>query len=93
MKRLFFIALCFEIGFVLIVIPWSAFWDRNYFAELLPPLRSVITNNFVRGAVSGLGLINVSVGLLELVSLLVARASDRPVSLTPSQLTEDPPLR
>lgn len=89
MKRLLLVAFSLEIGFVLIVIPWSAFWDRNYFAELLPALHGLITNNFVRGAVSGLGLINVSVGLAELVSILMARAPDRPASISPSQLAKD----
>lgn len=89
MKRLLFVAFFFEIGFVLIVIPWSAFWDRNYFAQLLPPLQTIMTNNFVRGAVSGLGLINVSVGLAELVSILMARTSDRAASINPSQLAKD----
>ena len=71
----------FEIGLVLIVVPWLSFWDRNYFAQLAPPLQALITNNFVRGAVSGLGLINVSVGLAELVSIVLARSADRPASI------------
>ena len=90
MKRLLFVAFVVEVGFVLIVIPWSSFWDRNYFAQLLPPLHSLMTNNFMRGAVSGLGVINVSAGLVELVSILMARASDRPVSINPA--TVDRPL-
>lgn len=73
----------FEIGLVLIVIPWLAFWDRNYFAQLAPPLQALITNNFVRGAVSGLGLINVVAGLAELVSIVLARSADRPASIKP----------
>jgi hypothetical protein len=89
MKRLLFVAFFLEIGLVLIVIPWSAFWDRNYFAQLLPPLQHVMTNNFVRGAVSGLGLLNVSVGLVELVSILMTRVSNRPVTINPSSLAED----
>ena len=89
MKRLLLVAFFLEIGFVLIVIPWSAFWDRNYFAELMPPLQALITNNFVRGAVSGLGIINVVVGLGELLSVLTARASERPASINPSQLAND----
>lgn len=84
MRRLLLVAFFFEIGLVLIVIPWSAFWDRNYFAQLAPPLEALITNNFVRGAVSGLGMINVSVGLVELVSIVLARAADRPASIKPS---------
>ena len=89
MKRLLLVAFFLEIGFVLIVIPWSAFWDRNYFAELLPPLQALMTNNFVRGAVSGLGLVNVSVGLTELVSIVMARSPDRPASISPARFTEE----
>ena len=73
MKRLLLIAFFFEIGFALLVVPWSAFWDRNYFAEALPPVHAFITNNFVRGAVSGLGLINIFAGLGEIISILLAR--------------------
>jgi hypothetical protein len=88
-KRLLLVAFFFEIGFVLIVVPWSAFWDRNYFAQVAPPLEALITNNFFRGAVSGLGVINVLAGLAELVSMVLARSAERPVSIKPSQLAED----
>ena len=76
MKRLFIVAFFFEIGFALVVVPWSAFWDRNYFAETVPAIHAVITNNFVRGAVSGLGIINLIAGLGELISILLARNTD-----------------
>ena len=89
MKRLVLVAFFFEIGFVLIVVPWSAFWDRNYFAQVAPPLEALITNNFFRGAVSGLGVINILAGLAELVSMVLARNAERPVSIKPSQLAED----
>ena len=46
-----------------------------------PPF--MITNNFVRGAVSGLGLINISAGLVELASIILARSADRPASIKP----------
>ena len=89
MKRLMFAALSIEIGLVLIVIPWSAFWERNYFAQLLPPLHGIITNHFLRGAVSGIGLINLSVGLAELVSILTGRGPTRHVSVNPSHAAND----
>jgi hypothetical protein len=88
-KRLLLIAFFFEVGFVLIVIPWSAFWDRNYFAQLAPALGAVITNDFVRGAVSGLGLINVLAGLADLVALVLARSAERPASIKPTRFVED----
>jgi hypothetical protein len=31
-----FVALFVEIGLLLVVLPWSGFWDRNYFGAALP---------------------------------------------------------
>ena len=76
LKRLLIVAFLFEIGFALLVVPWSAFWDRNYFAEAVPVIHTVITNNFVRGAVSGLGVINLASGLSELIAIFLARNTD-----------------
>ena len=56
---------------LLTVLPWSTFWARNYFAETWPILRRIITNNFVRGAVSGLGIVNLVVGFADLSLLFV----------------------
>jgi hypothetical protein len=75
-KRLLIVAFFFEFGIALLVVPWSSFWDRNYFAEAVPTLHMFITNNFVRGAVSGLGLVNLAAGLVELISILLARHSE-----------------
>jgi hypothetical protein len=88
-KRLVLVVFFFEVGVVLIFIPWSAFWDRNYFAQLVPPIQTAITNNFFRGAVSGLGVINIVAGLAELVSVVFTHSSDRPASLNPSGLAKD----
>ncbi|MEZ5284004.1 MAG: hypothetical protein R2712_04180 [Vicinamibacterales bacterium] len=60
------------------LIPWSRFWERNYFAILVPALQSVITNHFVRGAISGLGLVNLWLALLELGEMLLGRRGERP---------------
>ena len=91
MSRLLLVALFLEVGFVLIVAPWSSFWDRNYFAESLPLLDAIISNNYVRGAVSGLGVINIAAGIVELFSLLVSRHVERQPasSISPSHATED----
>ena len=49
-------ALFVEVGFVLLVVPWSVLWDRNYFIDVFPQLHALLTSNYVRGAVSGLGV-------------------------------------
>ena len=79
MKRLLLIAFFLEVGFVLILVPWSPFWDRNYFAQHLPLVEAVIKNNFFRGAVSGLGVLNILMGIGEIASLFLARGQE-PVS-------------
>ena len=68
------IALLIELGLLLIVVPWSVFWERNYFSQLSPALYAVLTNNYVRGAITGLGAVNVLAALADL-SLLVRRRS------------------
>jgi hypothetical protein len=72
-RRLLLIAYFIESGLLLLVVPWSAYWDRNYFFQTLPVLESAFRNHFVRGAVSGLGFVNVVAGLAELVTLLSPR--------------------
>ena len=57
------------------LIPWSAFWERNYFVEGSAAFAAVFTSNYTRGAVTGLGLINVYAALAEL-SDLFGRKSD-----------------
>lgn len=59
-------------GLLLLVLPWSGFWETNYFAAW-PPVRDIVTNNFVRGGVSGLGIVNLAVGFIELFVVLSAR--------------------
>ncbi len=70
LNRLLFTAYFLEVGLILVVVPWSTFWDRNYFAESLPLLQAVVHNNFVRGAVSGIGVLNLAAGLADLRALL-----------------------
>ena len=66
-------ALLLEIGLLLVLIPWSRFWEHNYFADLMPAVQFVITNNYVRGAVSGLGLVNIWIALAELGAIIARR--------------------
>ena len=63
-----------QVGLLLIVMPWwPALWEHNYFALAWPPLRTVLTNNFVRGAVSGLGIVNLFAGFADLAYLFASR--------------------
>jgi hypothetical protein len=54
-------------------VPWSSYWDRNYFAASLPALQAIIHNNFVRGAVTGVGVINLCAGFADLGAIFAWR--------------------
>ena len=72
--RLLFLAYFIEVGLVLLVVPWSPFWERNYFLGLWPALGEVTRSNLVRGAVSGLGIINLWAAMAELATLFGLRS-------------------
>jgi hypothetical protein len=53
------------VGMVLIVVPWTVLWEANYLLQPLPLLRSILLNPFARGAVSGLGVVNILLAIDE----------------------------
>jgi hypothetical protein len=51
----------FEVGVVLLFLPWLSLWDRNYFLSHYPSLRPFVLNPSVRGVVTGLGALDIVV--------------------------------
>jgi hypothetical protein len=47
-----------ELGLLLILLPWSNLWDGNYFLNRFPVLIPILLNPYLRGAISGLGVID-----------------------------------
>ena len=84
LTRLIFAAYFLEAGLILIVVPWSGFWDQNGLASWLPSAGAWITSPFVRGAVTGIGVITAIAGFLELAGVFGLR---RPADMgdSPSQ--------
>jgi hypothetical protein len=67
-----YILISFEVGILLLILPWSVqFWEENFFLYVLserlgaPWLPEVVASGWVRGAVAGLGLFNVILGIRE----------------------------
>lgn len=61
------------VGIILIVVPWTALWDTNYLLQPYPSLRALLLSGYVRGTVSGLGLVNIVLALDEAHQHLRAR--------------------
>jgi hypothetical protein len=72
-RRLVLVTFFVEVGLLLMVLPWSGFWDRNYFVYAIPALEPLFTSPFFRGAVSGLGLLNLGAALSELLPAAIGR--------------------
>ena len=72
----FFILICFEIGILLVILPWvpSPSWNENYLLVLAadkahwPWLALAMKSGYARGAVSGLGLLNILLGVWEIIN-------------------------
>lgn len=92
-----YIVVSLEIGLLLVIIPWySQFWEENYFLYLmtekfnagwLPPL---VTSGWMRGAVTGLGLLNIVIGIREIAIFrrVVADLNQRTTSRTSTSEAE-----
>ncbi len=59
--RVLCMLLLFEVGVILLFLPWLSLWDRNYFLSHYPSLRLVMLNPSVRGVVTGLGALDILV--------------------------------
>jgi hypothetical protein len=66
--RLLFAAYFLEAGIVLLVLPWSSFWDRNLFVTWFPAVERLLGSPYARGAVSGVGVITAIAGMFELAA-------------------------
>ena len=76
---IFYIILCLEIGIVLTLLPWVpqgtlglSDWGNNYFLLYAARktgshgLQAVVASGWVRGAVSGVGLLNLGIAFWEI---------------------------
>lgn len=76
---IFYIILCLEIGIVLTLLPWIpqgtlglSDWGNNYFLLYaarktgLNGLQTVVASGWMRGAVTGVGLLNIGIAFWEI---------------------------
>jgi hypothetical protein len=76
---IFYIILCLEIGLVLALLPWIpqgtlglSDWGNNYFLLYaarktgVHALQTVVASGWMRGAVTGVGLLNIGIAFWEI---------------------------
>lgn len=57
-----------ELGMILLVLPWTSFYTNNTALSAYPALKSIVDHGFFRGAISGLGILNVWIGISDAVA-------------------------
>src|SRR5215470_6691420 len=102
---IFYIILCLEIGIFLTVAPWwpqgmwgFSDWGNNYFLLYAASktgsqtLQTVVASGWVRGAVSGIGLLNLGIAIWEIFHFKqTVTALQNQIAMPPAKRNEDQP--
>jgi hypothetical protein len=64
-----FVSFCLALGLFLLIFPWTDLWEANYFSTWIPEWHQYWDNLYVRGAVSGVGVVNLYIALVEMFRL------------------------
>jgi hypothetical protein len=60
---------CLEAGVIFLVAPWTRLWTLHPLLHHSPHVALIADNPFVRGFVSGFGIVHLMIGVSELVRL------------------------
>src|SRR6185437_10159522 len=99
---IFYIILCLEIGIFLTVLPWwpqgmwgLSDWGNNYFLLYAARrtgyygLQAVVASGWVRGAVTGVGLLNLGIAFWEIFNFKQTVWALRRQTGTPNNAKDD----
>ena len=78
LTSIIFVIFCFEVGLFLLIYPWTDAWANNYFAWIAPgsiqaPWNEFWNNSYVRGALSGVGVVNLWIAITEVFQMFARR--------------------
>jgi hypothetical protein len=98
---IFFIILCLILGAYLILSPWTSLfgsWDNNYLLVFaadktdLPILQKTVASTWFRGAVTGLGVLNIIIACWEIAhfrkSVEMLRTEDLSANRKPNKTVQ-----
>ena len=66
---LLIVIVCLELGLFLLVFPWTDYWTSNYFATFIPQYFWIWDSAYFKGAISGLGVVNLCICVSEILRL------------------------
>ena len=54
-------------GIILVWLPWTGAWENNLALLYWPQIEIVVFNSFFKGAVRGLGIVNILIGIHDVI--------------------------
>ena len=75
---LLFALYCLEAGLFFLVVPWTRVWTLNSLLHSHSTLAILAANPFVRGFISGLGVVHIMVGIRDIVRMSARRREENP---------------
>ena len=68
MSLIVLVLFCLYIGLIVTVLPWAPrYWDHNAWLVGHPAVHAVMRQGWVRGLLSGLGLLDIWIGVSEAI--------------------------
>jgi hypothetical protein len=74
---LFFALYCLEAGLFFMVVPWTVIWTLNPLLHSNLAVAMFADNPFVRGFISGVGVLHLIIGIRDIVRISRERRASR----------------
>ena len=71
--RVFFALYCVEAGFFFLIVPWTRMWTLNPLLHSTVTLSMFAGNPYVRGFVSGFGVVHLLIAAKDFIRITQAR--------------------
>ena len=75
--RVFFALYCVEAGLFFLIVPWTRMWTLNPLLHSSATLSMFAGNPFIRGFVSGFGVVHLLIAANDLIRITRARRAAR----------------
>ena len=67
METILFVILRLYVGALVVLLPWRSIWTTNAWVNNWPEMANFIAQGWVRGIVSGLGLLNIWIAFSAII--------------------------
>lgn len=61
------VVFCSYVGLLLLFLPWTQYWRENQYLLRMPFLGTIMNSGITRGIASGLGLLDLWIGISEVI--------------------------